>query len=141
MPVQYEENLATGKGDTSLKGNLSLTNITDLLQFLSSSGKSGMIQLTRHPGGEEGKKHFVAGELVSAVSRDMGGLAGLADLLAWDQGTFHFLPGVAAAKANIGLSVQHAIMEAVVLLDKQVKENQSNKTNGVEERSLDMQGG
>ena len=141
MPVQYEESMAAGKGDTSLKGNLSLTNITDLLQFLSSSAKSGMIQLVRYPGGQEGKIHFVAGELVSAVSGDLAGLEGLADLLAWDQGAFHFQPGVAASKANIGLSVQHAIMEAVVLLDKQVKENQSSPTKAVEERSLDMQGG
>jgi predicted regulator of Ras-like GTPase activity (Roadblock/LC7/MglB family) len=141
MPVQYEESMAAGKGDTSLKGNLSLTNITDLLQFLSSSAKSGMIQLLRHPGGQEGTIHFVAGELVSAVSGDLAGLEGLADLLAWDQGTFHFQPGAVASKTNVGLSVQHAIMEAVVLLDKQVKENQSNPTKAVEERSLDMQGG
>ncbi len=141
MPVQYEESMAAGKGDTSLKGNLSLTNITDLLQFLSSSAKSGVIQLVRHPGGQEGAIHFVAGELVSAVSGALAGLEGLADLLAWDQGTFHFQPGVAVSKANVGLSVQHAIMEAVVLLDKQVKENQSNPTKAVEERSLDMQGG
>ena len=33
----------------------------------------------------------------------MTGLEGLADLLSWDQGTFHFIPGLAAQKTNIGL--------------------------------------
>ncbi|HOI15750.1 MAG TPA: DUF4388 domain-containing protein [Geobacteraceae bacterium] len=139
MPVQREESIVAGKGDTGLKGNLSLTHITDLLQFLSSSSKSGMIQLVRHPDGTEGKIFFVAGELVSADSGEKSGLEGLADLLAWEQGTFHFLPGVASAKSTIGLSVQHAIMEAVVLLDRQAKENTANPIREVEERSLQMQ--
>jgi predicted regulator of Ras-like GTPase activity (Roadblock/LC7/MglB family) len=139
MPVQLEESSVPGKDDTGLKGNLSLTNITDLLQFLSSSAKSGMIQLVRHPDGTEGKIFFVAGELVSADSGKRSGLEGLADLLAWEQGTFHFLPGVVSTKSTIGLSVQHAIMEAVVLLDRQAKENTANPIREVEERSLHMQ--
>jgi predicted regulator of Ras-like GTPase activity (Roadblock/LC7/MglB family) len=98
-----------------------------------------MIQLVRHPEGTEGKIFFVAGELVSADSGEKSGLEGLADLLAWEQGTFHFLPGVASTKSTIGLSVQHAIMEAVVLLDKQAKENAANPIREVEERSLHMQ--
>lgn len=139
MPVQVEESIVPGKGDSGLKGNLSLTNITDLLQFLSSSAKSGMIKLVRHPEGTQGKIYFVAGELVSADSGNKTGLEGLAELLGWDQGTFHFLPDVAATKSTIGLSVQHAIMEAVVLLDKQAKESTATPIQEVEERSLHMQ--
>jgi len=139
MPVKFEETLVAGKNDQGLKGNLSLTTITDLLQFLSSSAKSGMIQLLKHPEGVEGKIYFVGGELVSAMSGDTSGLEGLASLLTWDQGTFHFQPGVASAKTTIGLSVQHAIMEAVVLLDKQTKENNKNPASAGEERSLVMQ--
>ncbi|MDD2318524.1 MAG: DUF4388 domain-containing protein [Geobacteraceae bacterium] len=138
MPVHYEESIDLMNKDGGLKGNLSLTNITDLLQFLSSSAKSGVIRLQSHPGGEEGKIHFVGGELVSVVSKNLSGLEGLADLLSWDQGTFHFLPGVAAQKTNIGLSVQHAIMEAVVLLDKQASTT-VNETLRSDERSFDMQ--
>lgn len=139
MPVQNDGAVDDGKSDNGLKGNLSLTNITDLLQFLSSSAKSGRIKLLRHPGGDQGDIHFVAGELVSAVSKDLSGLEGLADLLSWDQGTFHFLPGVAATQANIGLSVQHAIMEAVVMLDKMTKENSKNAYKETGERSIEMQ--
>jgi predicted regulator of Ras-like GTPase activity (Roadblock/LC7/MglB family) len=139
MPLQSGDATSLLKHDSGLKGNLSLTTITDLLQFLSSSAKSGMIQLVRYPGGEKGAIHFVAGELVSAVSDSLAGLAGFADLLSWDQGTFHFLPGVAAEKANIGLSVQHAIMEAVLLLDNQMHTKNTSGQNGTGERSLTMQ--
>ena len=77
MPVQSEESIDLLTKDSGLKGNLALTNITDLLQFLSSSAKSGMIRLVGHPGGEEGNIHFVGGELVSAVSKNVTGLEGL----------------------------------------------------------------
>jgi predicted regulator of Ras-like GTPase activity (Roadblock/LC7/MglB family) len=139
MPVQLGEN-GTTKIDTTLKGHLSLTNITDLLQFLSSSSKSGVIKLVRHPGGEEGSIYFVAGELVSVVSGDLAGIEGLAELLAWDHGTFHFVPGVSSPKTTIGLPVQHAIMEAVVLVDKKARDRQLNSEKEVEERSDHMQG-
>lgn len=139
MPVQLGENGAA-KSDTTLKGHLSLTNITDLLQFLSSSSKSGVINLVRHPGGEEGKIFFVAGELVSAVSGNLSGIEGLADLLAWDQGTFHFVPGISSPKTTIGLPVHHAIMEAVVLVDKKARDRQLNSEREDEERSDHMQG-
>jgi len=138
MPVQNDATTVDGKND-GLKGNLSLTNITDLLQFLSASAKSGKIHLVRQPGGDEGHIYFVAGELVSAVSKERTGLDCLADLLSWDQGTFHFIPGAAATQADIGLPVQHAIMEAVVLLDKQAKENGRKTQNAVHERSMEMQ--
>src|SRR5512137_1089826 len=103
--------------DTHLKGSLSLTNITDLLQFLSASYKSGMIQLVKQPGNKEGKIFFMTGELVNVLSGTAAGLEGLADLLSWNQGTFQFHPDIVAPEKNIGLSVQHAIIQAAVLLD------------------------
>jgi predicted regulator of Ras-like GTPase activity (Roadblock/LC7/MglB family) len=117
--------------DTLLKGSLSLTNITDLLQFLSASYKSGMIQLTSQPGNKVGKIFFMAGELVNVISGRATGLEGLADLLSWDQGTFLFHPEVIAHDKNIGQSVQHAIIQAAVLLDHRAASN--NIKNAVEE--------
>jgi predicted regulator of Ras-like GTPase activity (Roadblock/LC7/MglB family) len=108
------------KNDSFLKGSLSLTNITDLLQFLSASYKSGMIQLIKHPENREGKIYFMTGELINVLSGNASGLEGFADLLSWDQGTFQFHPDIIAPEKNIGLSVQHAIIQAAVLLDHRV---------------------
>ncbi len=114
--------------DNHLKGSLSLTNITDLLQFLSASYKSGMIQLVRQPGNKEGKIFFMTGELVNVLSGSATGLDGLADLLSWDQGTFQFHPDIVAPEKNLGLSVQHAIIQAAVLLDHR---SAANKTDNL----------
>jgi predicted regulator of Ras-like GTPase activity (Roadblock/LC7/MglB family) len=129
-----------------LKGSLALTNITDLLQFLSASYKSGMIRLLGRPGGKEGKIYFMAGELVNVMSGDTKGLDGFADLLSWEQGSFQFYPDVAAPDKNIGLSIQHAIIQAAILLDNKTADDDRKKKDKeitdnkfAEERSAEME--
>jgi len=117
---------------TFLKGSLSLTGVTDILQFLSSSYKSGMLQLTRQPDNTQGEIYFVRGDLIH-VSSDFGaGLEGFAEILAWGNGTFQFHPDAVSPEKSMGLSVQHAIMEAAVLLDEKIaKEKQSEINVGI----------
>jgi len=139
--------LKMNKNDTFLRGSLSLTNITDLLQFLSASYKSGMIQLIRQPDDKEGKIFFMTGEIVNVLSGKATGLEGFADLLSWNQGTFQFHPDVTTPEKNIGLSVQHAIIQAAVLLDHRAAnsiqsisskvDTQGNIKDG--ERSIEME--
>jgi predicted regulator of Ras-like GTPase activity (Roadblock/LC7/MglB family) len=140
--------LDTNKNDNFLKGSLALTNITDLLQFLSASYKSGLIYLLDQPGGKDGKIFFMAGELVYVISGKESGLEGFADLLSWDQGSFQFHPDVVAPEKNIGLSIQHAIIQAAILLDNRaVSNDQKNNPLGnglpvnkiAEERSTEME--
>ena len=88
-----------------------------------------MIHLIRQPGGKEGKIFFMAGELVNVVSGKATGLDGFADLLSWEQGTFQFHPDVIAPEKNIGLSIQHAIIQAAILLDNRAA--MTTKTNNV----------
>ncbi len=93
MPVQVEESIVPGKGDSGLKGNLSLTNITDLLQFLSSSAKSGMIKLVRHPEGTQGKIYFVAAaSSFPQIPANKTGWKGLLNCWAGIRGHFTFCP-------------------------------------------------
>jgi predicted regulator of Ras-like GTPase activity (Roadblock/LC7/MglB family) len=133
------------KSDNFLKGSLALTNITDLLQFLSASYKSGLIHLLGHPDGKDGKIFFMAGELVYVISGKETGLEGFADLLSWVQGSFQFHPDVVAPEKNIGLSIQHAIIQAAILLDNRAASNDQKNKNGIpankqaEERSTEME--
>jgi predicted regulator of Ras-like GTPase activity (Roadblock/LC7/MglB family) len=137
--------LDTSKNDNFLKGSLALTNITDLLQFLSASYKSGLIHLLGQPGGKEGKIFFMAGELVYVISGKVTGLEGFAELLSWEQGSFQFHPDVVAPEKNIGLSIQHAIIQAAILLDNRAVNNDQKNMNGIpankqaEERSTEME--
>jgi predicted regulator of Ras-like GTPase activity (Roadblock/LC7/MglB family) len=131
----------------SLKGSLSLTNVTDLVQFLATSYKSGMIHLTRHPDGIDGKIFFMSGTITSVSTNTLSGLDALSDILNWDQGEFQFNPDVTSIERNVGFSVQHSIMEAAVLHDQRntaAKKGINSKTNTaiditLEERSTEME--
>jgi predicted regulator of Ras-like GTPase activity (Roadblock/LC7/MglB family) len=67
--------------------------------------------------------------------------------LSWDQGSFQFHPDVVAPEKNIGLSIQHAIIQAAILLDnravskdlKNPDEKEKTADNKAEERSTEME--
>jgi len=124
---QSTERLRVTENNPVLKGSLSLTNITDLVQFLATSYKSGMIHLTKHPEGTEGKIFFMAGTLTNVSTDTLSGLEALSDILNWHQGDFQFNPDVTSIEKNVGFSVQHSIMEAAVLHDQRVTD--ANKRN------------
>jgi predicted regulator of Ras-like GTPase activity (Roadblock/LC7/MglB family) len=101
--------------ENGLQGNLSLTTVTDLLQFLAASGKSGAVRIVRHPDNREGMIYFGKSRLISAESGGRSGLECFARLLAWQEGSFQFLPGIIPLEPTINLPMQHAILEAIVL--------------------------
>jgi predicted regulator of Ras-like GTPase activity (Roadblock/LC7/MglB family) len=114
---------------TFLKGSLSLTGVTDLIQFLSSSYKSGLLQLTRQPDNTKGEIYFIGGDVIHVTSGNSAGMEGFAEILAWSNGTFQFHPDAVPPEKNMGLSVQHAIMEAAVLLDERIAKERQNESD------------
>ena len=140
------EKIDTGENGVYLNGSLALTNITDLLQFLSVSYKKGMIKLIKEPEKWEGKIFFAAGELVHAVSGNVVGLEGFSNLLSWTEGSFQFFPETEIPATTVGLFVQHAIIEAAVLLDtRSANDQQDSQKNiafitNIDERSSVMEG-
>ncbi|ABA89714.1 PATAN domain GTPase-activating protein, putative [Syntrophotalea carbinolica DSM 2380] len=118
--------------DNGLHGSLSLTTITDLLQFLAASAKSGAIRIIREPENDEGMIYFAKGEILSARTGETTGLHSFATMMNWEKGTFYFLPGIAPLETSIGLPVQHAILEAIVLL-----ENKANSFSPITEQEIE----
>jgi predicted regulator of Ras-like GTPase activity (Roadblock/LC7/MglB family) len=123
MSVLFDPNITEDPGNRNLQGSLSLTTVSDLLQFLAASDKRGAIKIVRPSGDEEGTIYFGKGKILSAESGGNAGLECFAYLLAWGEGTFQFLPGVIPLETTIGLSVQHAILEAVVLQENLTASN------------------
>jgi predicted regulator of Ras-like GTPase activity (Roadblock/LC7/MglB family) len=136
MSVSSERRNFT-ENNPSLTGSLSLTNVTDLIQFLASSYKSGMIHLTKHPEGTVGKIFFVSGTLSNVSTNTLSGLEALSYILTWNQGEFQFSPDVTSIEKNIGFSVQHSIMEAAVLHDQR-NSGVNNATTSTTNTAIDI---
>jgi len=140
------ERLSAADINPFLKGSLSLTNITDLVQFLAASYKSGMIHLTKHPEKVEGKIFFMAGSIINVTTDTLAGLEALSEIFNWHEGEFQFNPDVTSIEKNVGFTVQHAIMSAAVMHDQRstdAKKGSSSSANTTidvksEERSTEM---
>ena len=103
MPGLYDPTITGDPDDRGLQGNLSMTTITDLLQFLASSAESGAIKIVRYPQNDEGMIYFGKGQVLSSNTSEKCGLESFAYMLNWKQGSFNFLPGSTPLETNIGL--------------------------------------
>ncbi len=139
MPGLYGPTITSDPDDRGLQGNLSLTTITDLLQFLAASAESGAIKIVRHPQNDEGMIYFGKGQVLSANTSERTGLESFADMLNWSKGSFNFLPGITPLETSIGLSVQHAILEAIVLQENLTNSFTPNSAPVIEKGSMSME--
>lgn len=103
---------------SGLRGNLDLTNVADLLQFLEASGKNGALGLSRGLGGKKARIYFTAGQIAHAASGELMGLSALAEVLDWSSGEFNFAPGVEPPRVTLEMPLQHALMEAARIRDE-----------------------
>lgn len=131
------DNVTAGREAPFFKGSLSLTGVSDLLQFLSASYKSGMIHLIKHPEKTDGKIFFRGGELVHVGTGRLSGLDAFLEVCDWNQGIFQFHPDVIASERNIGLQVQHALMEVAVMHDQRRAESGQHASSFVVETGKD----
>jgi predicted regulator of Ras-like GTPase activity (Roadblock/LC7/MglB family) len=136
MSVLFDHHSTADPGNRNLQGSLSLTTVSDLLQFLALSEKRGAIRIVRPAGDEEGTIYFGKGRILAAECDGCAGLECFAYLLTWAEGTFQYLPGVIPLETTIGLAVQHAILEAVVLQENLTVPNSEPE---IEKRSPNME--
>jgi predicted regulator of Ras-like GTPase activity (Roadblock/LC7/MglB family) len=107
-----------------LQGNLALTNVADLLQFLHASRMTGILQLSRGIGGKKARVHFELGDLASAEAGDLVDINALVEILGWDKGTFAFSPCSTGNEHTNAQPMQYALMEAVRRRDEVVRQRE-----------------
>lgn len=106
---------------SKVEGRLSLTSVTDLLQFLGSCAKSGDLKIVRTNDGTEARIYCQAGSLTYVCVGRKHGMDALVEVLGWDDGYFRFKPDTAPQTDNLGLPLQHALMEALRLRDEMIQ--------------------
>ncbi len=114
-----------------LTGSISLTNVSDLIQFIGMSGKTGELVLRNDHTGEDGRLYFANGQLHCVLAGERAGLEGLAHIICWESGQFFFSQDVHSPCSNVEMPLNHAIMEAARLADE------TGGTAGFEESLFD----
>ncbi len=94
----------------SFQGSLSDLPLSDIVQLVAVSGKTGMFSLTR--ASEQGAVYLQNGQITHARAGEVEGEDAIYALALWTTGTFQFSPGVEIGKQTITRSNTNLLMEA-----------------------------
>ena len=94
----------------SFQGSLSDLPLSDIVQLVAVSGKTGMFSLTR--ASEHGLVYLQNGQITHARMGEIEGEDAIYALALWTGGTFQFSPGVESERQTINRSNTNLLMEA-----------------------------
>ena len=100
----------------SFQGSLSDLALPDVIQLVSSSGKTGCFRLT--DGEIKGEIYIHEGKVVHAQVEDLSGEEAVYQLAIWSRGEFFFEAGVTVAANTITKANTNLLMEAARRLDE-----------------------
>jgi hypothetical protein len=100
----------------SFQGSLSELPLPDVIQLVSSSGKTGCFHLT--DGDVKGQIYIQEGRIVHAQVEDLSGEEAVYQLAIWSRGEFFFETGATVAANTISKTNTNLLMEAARRLDE-----------------------
>lgn len=100
----------------SFQGSLSELPLPDVVQLVSSSGKTGCFHLT--DGDVKGQIYIQEGKIVHAQVEDLSGEEAVYQLAIWSKGEFFFETGATGAASTIVKTNTNLLMEAARRLDE-----------------------
>lgn len=113
---RYADMGARASARAQMGGQIQLIGAPALLQMFHLSRVSGM--LTAEDGSRRATIHFRDGEVVGADTDGMAGVEAFFEFLAWERGTFQFLPGEPGASVRLGQSFDQILLEGCRILDE-----------------------
>jgi hypothetical protein len=100
----------------SLQGSLSELPLSDVIQLVSVSGKTGAFAIER--GEQRGTIYLRDGQIVDAAVGSLRGDSAVYEMAMWTEGTFSFRPGEESDDVTIHMSNASLMMEAARRLDE-----------------------
>jgi hypothetical protein len=94
----------------SFQGSLNELPLSDIVQLVAVSGKTGMFSMTR--ASEKGYVYLQNGQITHAKLGEVEGEDAIYALALWSQGSFQFSPGVESEARTISRSNTNLLLEA-----------------------------
>jgi hypothetical protein len=94
----------------SFQGSLNELPLSDIVQLVAVSGKTGMFSMTR--ASEKGYVYLQHGQITHAKLGEVEGEDAIYALALWSQGSFQFSPGVESEARTISRSNTNLLLEA-----------------------------
>jgi hypothetical protein len=120
-----------------LRGSLAFTTLTDVLQFLNTTGRTGELWLEGGPDGHAARVFFDRGTVYHAQEGASTGIDALVELLAWVEGTFIFAAEKRTPTVTIEVNLQSALVEAARRLDERRRDIAERDSKNAPQRLID----
>jgi predicted regulator of Ras-like GTPase activity (Roadblock/LC7/MglB family) len=102
-----------------LRGSLAFTTLSDVLQFLHTTGRTGELWVEGGPEHRAAQVYFERGNVYHAQNGARSGVDALVELISWVEGTFIFTTEKMTPTVSIEVSLPNALVDAARRLDEQ----------------------
>jgi predicted regulator of Ras-like GTPase activity (Roadblock/LC7/MglB family) len=119
-----------------LRGSLAFTTLTDVVQFLHTTGRTGELWVEGGPDQRAAQVYFERGSVYHAQEGTSTGIEALVEIISWVEGTFIFSTDKMVATVSIEDPLPNVLVEAARRLDEQRRRMQQLESERAPERLL-----
>jgi predicted regulator of Ras-like GTPase activity (Roadblock/LC7/MglB family) len=120
-----------------LRGSLTFTTLTDVMQFLHTTQRTGELWVEGGPDQHAAQIYFVKGNVPHAQVEARRGIEALVEIISWLDGNFVFSSGKPAPAVTIEVSLPNALVEAARRLDERRRREQEREDEQTPQRLID----
>lgn len=120
-----------------LRGSLAFTTLTDVLQFLHTTGRTGELWVEGGPEQHAAQVFFERGSVYHAQEGTSTGVDALVEIIGWVEGTFIFSTDKMTPAVTIEVSLPSALVEAARRLDERRRNMKERDDEQAPQRLLD----
>ena len=107
-----------GEPIEDLRGSLAFTTLTDVMQFLHTTGRTGELWVEGGPDKHAAQIYFERGSVYHAQEGETTGIDALVEIISWDDGTFIFSTDKMTPTVSVEVSLPNALVDAARRLDE-----------------------
>jgi predicted regulator of Ras-like GTPase activity (Roadblock/LC7/MglB family) len=120
-----------------LRGSLAFTTLTDVLQFLHTTERTGMLRIEGGPDASHAQVYFEHGNVYHAQQGELVGIDAMVEIITWVEGTFRFSADSMVPTVSIEVPLPSTLVEAARRLDEQRRSESEGENRDAPQQLLD----
>lgn len=120
-----------------LRGSLAFTTLTDVMQFLHTTTRTGELWVEGGPEHHAAQVYFDRGTVYHAQEGDQVGIDAMVEIISWVEGSFIFSSDKATSTVTVEVSLPNALVDAARRLDERRRDQQQAENEKAPQHLMD----
>jgi predicted regulator of Ras-like GTPase activity (Roadblock/LC7/MglB family) len=120
-----------------LRGSLAFTTLTDVMQFLHTTTRTGELWVEGGPDHHSAQIYFDRGTVYHAQESDEVGIDALVEIISWVEGSFIFSSDKKTSTISVEVSLPNALVEAARRLDERRRAEKERENKEAPQHLMD----